>query len=597
MAIEFPKNIDDYTDGELWFAGVDESIARRLLFSLDKVDIDFEMWDRKQYLAHWYCERGDYRLAINLCRQLLMENGADKDALILMQYCCANVDDFAGLSEVLRAVKELPREDEEILLDSLGDTELASVVFKQEQRKKDVKVEFKRGWVEYYKKGELIYKFYDNDYNAFNKDHAAMQLLGEGDAMGAIAVLDGIKFSHLKSSTILLCEHAYGYAFMELGEYGKAFEHCQAFIKAGIYIDFMLPLLIGLKESGRSEEYDILRRYVTSIKHYNIYQLKIFFDYSEDTADFDFWDDIEKNNPLEELRENDERLCLQGRSLERKGDIEGARKRWLRARALYGQFSGANCYLLYPEIFALAEQKDKDESVKTLAARCREVMMTKLQELANTKPNGENSQEYVSTLSVALVDFVLDLDELSTCVYKIYGMDHLPSMSEINRLVTCEDVSEFNKAVCLANYLIYSKRKKIFFCGAWRRNLAAELKGKNQEVKYGVAMFMAHALIAFNDGGKELGKLNTQVKKIYSLIDWDKYQGEVKAYAVYGALLYAFSGIRLPESRVPNFQKDVERLAQVFFDNGELIADPKFGELYRKIIFKLIMLKDGSEEE
>ncbi|MDE6188876.1 MAG: hypothetical protein K2G37_01145 [Clostridia bacterium] len=592
MRVKFPQTLTEYTNGELWYDGVDEAIARRILFSLKDVKDFQEMRLRKKYLAHYYCERGDYALAINLCRQLLLEEGADKEVLLLMQFCCVRITDIGGLGEVLNAVRELAQEDKEDFLNNFEQTDFAEVMLESDERPNGVKVEFKNGWVEYYDKGKLIYKLFDNDYDAFSKDNAARRLLGEGKPLLAIAQLDAIRFVRLRRTTALLCEQTYVMAFSEIGEYGKAYEHCKTFFNEKIYIDAMLMLLIALKEEGKIQEFEELRRYISSLQNYDVNQMKVFFDYSEEYGDYGFWQELEKNNPLSEMPENDERLCLEGRALGRVGNLDGARKRWLKAKSIYGHFSAANYYLTYPAIFAQAvatcegsRASGGDVDAKALAKQCREVVASKLKEIGELKEEESVNEEVLRTLNVALVNFVIDLDKLVPNLYKIYNLGFAPIVSEIDRLAACEDASEVNRAICLANYMMGCKDKTVFFNGENHKNLAAELKGDNLEIKYAIAMFSAHIVIRLIDLKHE-SKIHSQIKKIYAMIDWSKYPN-IKAYAMYGFLLELFANSRPPLIRMPNYYQDLENVKEAFCDNAQLADSPKYSDLYNKIITKI----------
>lgn len=83
--IKFPTTISEYTDGKLWRQGVDESIARRILVDLHKIEDKDELDLRKMYLAHFYCEIGDYRLASTLAKGFLLENKFVDDAVALIK--------------------------------------------------------------------------------------------------------------------------------------------------------------------------------------------------------------------------------------------------------------------------------------------------------------------------------------------------------------------------------------------------------------------------------------------------------------------------------------------------------------------------------
>ena len=141
MAIKFPQSIEEYTGGELWYSGIDESVARRILFSLNTVEDPEEMYLRKLYLAHWYSEREDYKLAVNLCRQLILEEGPDRELLTLMQYCSARAGDISAFTEVLGTAKYLDEDERNAFMENFNTEEFpAEVIFAETGRAPGVKV-------------------------------------------------------------------------------------------------------------------------------------------------------------------------------------------------------------------------------------------------------------------------------------------------------------------------------------------------------------------------------------------------------------------------------------------------------------------------
>ncbi|MDE6758078.1 MAG: hypothetical protein K2J89_02210 [Clostridia bacterium] len=570
MAIKFPQNIEEYTNGDLWYAGVDDSIARRILFSLNAVDDPREMRLRKTYLAHWYCEREDYRLAENLCRQLIMENGSNKDILLLMQYCCVKRGDVLGISEVFNSVKLLSEEDRDSFMENFTAEELpAETFYSLSEKKKGAKVEYKDGWVEYYQKNKLIFKYFDNDNLAFMKDNAARRLLGEGDAIGAIAQLDAIKFRHLRKSTQFLCQQTYVTAFLELGEHLNAYSHCKIFIDEKMYIEAMLPLLEGLRSDGYISQFEELRKYIATLEGYDVYQLTDFFDYSDETGDFGFWEMLEESNPLGNLKESDERLCLEGRAFERKDDFISAQKSWRKAVSIYGQFSRAKYYLSYPKVFAQAEERvkaeygddylERSDYLAVMTEFCKDIVMSDLDDWSSTKDIYDDYDKKTAELSLALCDYYIDVDRLSYGVGRIYRTGWLPIVSEINRIAVSEDVDDINRAVCLANYLLHSNKKQIMWKGEKRRNIVAELSGGNEQVKYGIAMFAAHAMIRLRADAKGIEKVNDELKTLCSMIN---QEASVKAYILYGFLLEYYANLKLPQKRMPDYINDLDDLIE-----------------------------------
>lgn len=586
MAIKFPQSIEEYTNGDLWYEGIEESIARRILFSLNKVEDSYEMSLRKTYLAHYYCEREDYPLAINLCRQLLMEGGLDKEILLLMQYCCVKRGDLMGVGEVFGYVRQMSEKQRSSFMEHFEAQEVSpDMLMDSSRRKKGTKVEYKDGWVEYYENGKLIYKFFDNDYSAFMRDNTARHKLGAGDPIGAIAQLDGVKLSHVRHSTILLCEQTYVNAFMELNEHLNAYSHCKAFIDKKIYIESMLPLMDGLKKDGYTSQYQELRRYIASHGGYDVFQLSDFFDYSSEVGDYEFWDMLEENNPLDKLPESDERLCLQGRVYERKGDIQSAEKCWRKAIAIYGQFSRVKYYLSYPKMISEAEERFNGGTLDLIEV-CKDEFIKDMDDWNSAEELIENADEKAGQLSIALCDLYIDVERLSSVVRRIYNLGVVSLVSEIDRLAACEDAEDVNKAICLANFAMNCNKKAIWWRGDKRRNIVAEISGENDEILYGIAMFASHIMIRLTSDAKGLDKIYSELKKFHSMLDLQKV-AKPKAYVVYGFLLEYYAGLPLPQKRTPNYVFDLVELKNAIINSVEYPELKNCSELRDNMLSKL----------
>ncbi len=594
MAIKFPQSIDEYTGGELWYSGIDESVARRILFSLNTVEDPEEMFLRKLYLAHWYSEREDYKLAVNLCRQLILEEGPDRELLTLMQYCSARAGDISAFTEVLGTAKYLDEDERNAFMENFNTEEFpAEVIFAETGRAPGVKVEHKDGWVEYSKNGKPVFKYFDNDYYAFVKDNAARKLLSVGDALGAIAQLDAIKLRHVKSSTILLCNQTYILAFLELKEYLNAYSHCKIFMEKNLYMDAMLILMEGLKDGGYVSQFEELRSYLANRSGYEIYQMERFFDYSDTTGDYGFWEKVQARNPLVKMKETDERLCLEGRAYERASDEESAKKCWRKAISLYGQFSGAKYYFTYPELFEEAKSKQiavlptlSDSDGFSLTQLCKKAAIEQLNDFKTADGKLKNPQKTASLLNIALTKLYLDIGMLSESVKDIYGSAYLPFVSEIDRLAVGEEVDDVNRAICLANFTLYCKKKDIIWKGEKHRNIIADIKGKEFNVKYGVAMFAAHVMISLRAEGKNVAKVHSEIKKFYSMIEWEKYPN-IRPYAVYAFLLEYYANIRLAQKRIPNYGQDLQEFIRAMEDNRESEQTQKNAKLFDAMLARL----------
>ncbi|MDE7337155.1 MAG: hypothetical protein K2N32_03480, partial [Clostridia bacterium] len=470
------------------------------------------------------------------------------------------------------------------------------VIFGESQSNPKVKVEHKDGWVEYYKNDKPVFKLFDNDYFAFTKDNAARRLLNSGDALGAIAQLDAIKFRHIKSSTLLLCHQTYVHAFLELKEYLNAYSRCKAFMEKNLYIDAMLVLLEGLYKSGYVSQFKELREYIASRGGYEIYQLERFFDYTDESGDYEFWEKLVKNNPLENLRETDERLCLEGRAYERKGNFELAEKSWRKATSLYGQFSGAKYYLTYPEIFEKAKTAQAEvlptlsnAAELSLPELCKDVVVKQLQDYKTDAGKYVDADKTARTLNIALTKLFIELRSLSESVGELYSTGYLPFVSEIDRLAVSDEVDDFNRAICLANFTLYHYKKEIIWKGEKIRNIVDDLKCGDFNVRYGIAMFAAHAIICLRAESKELAKVHSEIKKFHSMIEWEKYP-QIKPYAVYVFLLEYYANLRPLPQRVPYYAEDLKTLISVMNENVGVAENQKYSQLYEKMLARMNMI-------
>ncbi|MDE5654367.1 MAG: hypothetical protein K2I46_02030, partial [Clostridia bacterium] len=107
--IKFPTTISEYTDGKLWRNGIDESIARRILVDLYKVEGQKERDLRKMYLAHYYCQIGDYRLAMTLAKEFLLENKYVDDAIMLIKKICVKDRDIESFTKLVKLMDKIYR--------------------------------------------------------------------------------------------------------------------------------------------------------------------------------------------------------------------------------------------------------------------------------------------------------------------------------------------------------------------------------------------------------------------------------------------------------------------------------------------------------
>ena len=307
---------------------------------------------------------------------------------------------------------------------------------------------------------------------------------------------------------------------------------------------------------------------------------------------------LEESNPLGKLRESDERLCLEGRAYERKDDVISAQKTWRKAISIYGQFSRAKYYLSYPKIFAQAEERVKAEYgdehferadyLAVMSEFCKDIVMSDLDDWSSKKDLYNDYNKKTGQLSIALCDYYLDVDRLSYCVGRMYRTGWLPIVSEIDRIAVSEDVDDVNRAICLANHLLYSNKKQILWKGEMRRNVVAELIGDNEQVKYGIAMFAAHAMIRLRADAKGIEKVYSELKTLCSMIS---KEASVKPYVLYGFLLDNYANLRLSEKRMPGYLSDINDLIDELERDKDGDENQERAKLRNNALAKLYAIK------
>ncbi|MDE5616987.1 MAG: hypothetical protein K2I78_04285, partial [Clostridia bacterium] len=193
------------------------------------------------------------------------------------------------------------------------------------------------------------------------------------------------------------------------------------------------------------------------------------------------------------------------------------------------------------------------------------------------------------TLNIALTKLFIELRSLSESVGELYSTGYLPFVSEIDRLAVSDEVDDFNRAICLANFTFYHYKKEISWKGEKIRNIVDDLKGGDFNVRYGIAMFAAHAIICLRAESKELAKVHLEIKKFHAMIEWEKYP-QIRPYAVYVFLLEYYANLRPLPQRVPHYAEDLKTLISVMNENVGVAEKQKYSQLYEKMLARMNMI-------
>ena len=138
----------------------------------------------------------------------------------------------------------------------------------------------------------------------------------------------------------------------------------------------------------------------------------------------------------------------------------------------------------------------------------------------------------------------------------------------------------------LGEFHFVLQEKDIIWKGEKHRNIIADIKGKEFNVKYGVAMFAAHVMISLRAEGKNVAKVHSEIKKFYSMIEWEKYPN-IRPYAVYAFLLEYYANIRLAQKRIPNYGQDLQEFIRAMEDNRESEQTQKNAKLFDAMLARL----------
>lgn len=515
--IRFPSTVSEYTDGKLWRGKREESIAKRILFSLDAIDDHDELVNRKLYLAYFYFDKGMYYLSAKILRELLLDMENIQDVLRLLERSYVQLRDTQGMSTTFSLLTKFDKEEEKRFVDFLKANN--EDVEEVDADGDDTYVEYVNGQVKFFKDGQLLYRLEDNDYRTFFANIKANGELSRGQAKRTIDILDSVPRRHVKTHTLLSISVTYARAYLELGDYQNAFKYCKNCIEQDLYFESMLHIMLGAKQKGEKEIYDTIRAFLMTKKDLSTDDMVGLSSLIKE-GETELWDVLCQNNPFDGKDVSEQRFLLEGINHYNKGENDEAEKAWHKADSLYGIFSRAKSYLYFLEKYGGKEKSGETLSLDRSSVIDDMIEVTLLEKLksCNTKEDvRKNVKDIVLVLEEILTNSLPVLQDLADIMYKLYSINYEPVTSMIKGAVVNEEYFYIVRILALACFLALSDKQQFIYEGKVFKNAIQKLpvqEGK-EPVRYALGMYFVQNVMR---EGKSKEKF---VKKFYSLLRRD----------------------------------------------------------------------------
>ncbi len=555
--IKFPSTISEYTDGKLWKGKREEGIAKRILYSLDTIDDHTELVNRKLYLAYFYFDKGMYYLSAKILRELLLDMENIQDVLRLLERSYIQLRDTQGMSTTFSLLTKFDKEEEKRFVNFLKENndDIDEIAADGE----DTFVEYINGQVKFHKDGQLLYRLEDNDYRTFFANIKANGELNKGQAKRTIDILDSVPKRHIKSHTLLSISVTYARAYLELGDYKKAFKYCKNCIEQDLYIESMLHIMLGAKERGEEEIYKTIRDFLATKKDLStddMVGLSVLIKEGEG----ELWDILCQNNPFDEKDISEQRYLLEGINFYNKGNDLDAEKCWHKANSLYGIFSRAKSYLYFLNKFGGKEKSGETLNLDRSNVIDDMIEVTLLEKLKNCKSKEDaksNIKEILLVLEEVLTNSLPVLQELADILYDIYKIDYEPLNSVIKGAVVNDEYYYIVRIMAFACFLSLSNKKEFIYEGKVFKNAIQKLQKDERKtpIVYALAMYFVQSIMR---EGKSKDRF---IKKFYTLLQKD--YTNAPSLAVFWLLLKYDGMITTPEFF--NFCHDKEKTLEFLY--------------------------------
>ncbi|MDE7191254.1 MAG: hypothetical protein K2O35_02105 [Clostridia bacterium] len=582
--IKFPTTISEYTDGKLWREGVDESIARRILVDLHKIEDKQEIDLRKMYLAHFYCEIGDYRLATTLAKGFLLENKFVDDSVALIKRICIEDRDIETFARLVKLMDNLYHGKPPIsFFDDVDGDELL-MAFEENKDTGKGKVVYNAGTAEYYQNGKLVFSVEDKNYEAFVKDSAARFFLSENQPESALELLLTLNLSKLKNDIRMFCHQTFVRAYCMLEQYKEAYDYSVLLMNNGVYVPEMTDIFVYLYREN-SPHFEEMREFLVNYKQYGSVQLGDMHSLARDIEDEDFWNRIYQNNPIDPSDISEETFLFKGILAFNRGEYQLAERLFSQAMAIYGRFGKSSLFKYYVECFQKKLKKDSaaiDMPCELYTASIDDVysfidkkLLSKLKKCLRKEDFVKNFDDNILEIDNMLSGVSAKVSDLVDVVNRVYKMDYTPACELIKKVVVDSDYNVFVRAICLANFMMYSRQKKFIigkniYENPFLKRLKLDLDGDKSTFAYGMAIYIALSILEGIEN-QELKNECEVLNKIATMAKGDF--SRITPLSVFGVLISYFSEENVHYDKDIVKKREVKAFAQAYAIDGYSFGD------------------------
>lgn len=581
--IKFPTTVSEYTDGELWHKGVDESIARRIIVNLSKIEDEDELDLRKMYLAYFYCDIGEYGYAMTIAKQFLLENKLVDDAILLIKKICLADKDVDNFARLIKLTNRIYRDKPPLnLFDDSDDFDVFTAAYDDKETGKG-RVVYDGNTASYYQYGNLIFSVKDKNYEAFIKDSAARYMLSENRPQEAIDLFSNMDLSKLKTSVRLFCHRTLMMAYCMQEEFDKAYDHCAVLMENDVYMPEMADIFTYLYNTD-SPYFAEMKKFFLGYKHFGSLQLGDMHSLARDIDDEDFWKTIYKNNPIDPSDVSDETYVFKGILEFNMQEYGKARAYFNKANALYGNYGKARLYGYYLDCFQKKLKKNPiidDMPYELYTARIDDVydfidkkLRSKLKKCLSREDFVKNADDNMLELDNMLSGLSTEIRDIVDVVYRVYSFGYLPARDLIDKVAVDDEYNFIIRSVCLAVFMLHSKSKKMLIGDCVYENpFVGMLKkdgGKDKvPFAYGIAIYFAFSLLT-GISAKDFKEEYSFLKKIYLSVKGDFTT--ISPLAVFGTVIAFMCDEKVHYDKDAIKKREVKDFASAYV-NGTVLSD------------------------
>ncbi|MDE5755564.1 MAG: hypothetical protein K2I23_00505, partial [Clostridia bacterium] len=334
-----------------------------------------------------------------------------------------------------------------------------------------------------------------------------------------------------------------------------------------------------------SSHFDKMKDFLLNYKHFGSIQLGDMHSLAKDIDDEDFWLNIFKNNPIDPSDVSEETYIFKGILAFNERNYETASKHFNKATAIYGRFGKAclfkyflDCYLKKLKKNQLADNKP----CELFTARIDEIysyidkkLLSKLKKCISKEDFVKNLDDNLLELDNMLSGVSAKASDIVDIVKRVYKMRFTPACELIKKVIVDNEYNVFIRAVCLANFMMYSNQKKFIIGRCVYENPFAgaskfDIDGERQNFSYGVAIYLALSILEGLDN-RELKKECDILERIYTKAAGD--YSHVTPLSVFGVLISFFSDEKVHYDKDIVRKREVKAFAQAYVIEEDFFAD------------------------